>query len=181
MTEFDTFQNGTAALLMEAPPPSPINELPLPRVDAERGVFITSRGNEVQLSGQVISSLMLERVTNEGRPKIPHQEVTLLGKHKELHANPNDPGYIALLNEWQNEQNVRVLRYVFVVGTKGLPPPDFVEAHRQFLPDATDLDMKYLWVSSLIPDEDIDQFTSAILGKGLTTQKGLEEAANFSA
>jgi len=152
----------------------------LPRVDAERGVFLTSIHTEVQLSGQKISSLMLERIVNEGKPKIPMIEVTLLGKHKQIQANPNDPGYVALLQEWQGEQNIRVMRYMFCVGVKGQPPQEFVDTHRLFLPDATDLDLKYLWVTSLVPDDDIDSFTAAILGQSITTQKGLEEAANFS-
>lgn len=178
MVEIDTFNNGNGAHPpMEAPQPSTSS---LPRVDAERGVFLTSNGNEIELSGQAISSLMLERITNEGKPKIPKQEVTLLGKIKELHANPNDPGYLALLKEWEEEQNVKVMRYMFCVGAKGQPSQEFVDTHRQFMPDATDLDLKYLWVSSLMPDEDIDKFTEVVLGRTIPTSKGLEEAANFS-
>lgn len=179
MTELDTFaMNGAATNFLE--PPLVLEAPTLPRVDVERGVFITSKKTEVELSGKRISSLMLERIVNEGKPKIPHIEVTILGKHKEMQANPNDPGYLALLKEWEEGQNIRTMRYTFVVGTKGTPPQDFVEEQRQFFPDATDVDMKYLWVSSLIPDEDIDKFVEAIMGQSIATTKGLEEAANFS-
>lgn len=149
-------------------------------VDAEKGVFVTSKGTELQLSGQAISALMLERITNEGKPKIPRVEVTLLGKHKELQANPKDPSYLALLKEWEEEQSIRVMRYMFCVGVKAMPEPEFAELHRQFMPDATELDLKYLWVSSLVPDKDVDKFTEALLGQFGVTSKGIDDAANFS-
>lgn len=151
------------------------------RVDAERGVFITSTGNELVLSGQSISALMLERLTNEGKPRIPMIEVTLLGKHKQMQANPNDPGYLALVKEWESDQSIRVMRYMFCLGVKAKPTPEFVELHLQFMPDATDLDLKYLWVSSLVPNKDVDKFTDALLGQYGVTTKGIDDAANFSA
>lgn len=165
-------------------PPSPTPAVDSTRgayVDAERGVFFTSNGNELILSGQAISALMLERITNEGKPKIPRIEVTLLGKHKEMQANPHDPGYLALVAEWESEQSIRVMRYMFCVGVKATPSPEFADIHRQFIENATDLDLKYLWVSSLVPNDDIDTFTSALLGQFGVTTKGIDEAANFSA
>jgi len=181
MTEYDSFQNGTAALMMDDPQQEPLPDAPpKAHVVPERGVFITSRGTEIELSGQAVSSLMLERITNANKPKIPRKEVLLLGKHKEMQANASDPDYLALMEEWKAEQNVNVMRYVFVVGTKGQPPQEFIDTQLQFFPDARDSDLKYLWVSSKLPDEDIDVFTEAILGKNLATTKGLEEAANFS-
>ena len=187
MVQIDTFENGSIpARIMDEKmeplePNEPITEnASLAHLDAERGVFVTSDKDEIELSGQKISSLMLERIVNQGKPKIPRQEVTLLGKHRELQANPNDPGYLALLEEWKLEQNMNVMRYVFVVGTKGQPSQEIKDEQRQFFPDATDLDLKYLWVTSRVPDRDIDLFTEAILGQNMATVKGLEEAANFS-
>ncbi len=163
----------------ELPYDSAIDTTPHAHLDAVRGVFVTSKGGEIELSGQPISSLMLERITNEGKPKIPMIEVTLLGKHKQIQANPNEPGYLALMEEWRSEQNVKVMRYVFVIGAKGQPPQDFIEAQQQFFPDAGDTELKYLWVSSRLPDEDIDKFTEVVMGKNLATTKGVNEAADF--
>lgn len=180
MTEYSAFPNGATVQIMDEQPLEPeVMNTSLAHIDAERGVFITSRGEAIPLSGQKISSLMLERVTNEGKPKIPRKEVLLLGKHKELQANASDPDYLALVDEWKAEQNIKVMRYIFVVGVKGQPPSSFIDEQRQFFPEYTDLDMKYLWVTSLLPDEDIDKFTEAVMGQALTTTKGLEEAANF--
>ena len=182
MVELAVFPNGAEHIVDDPQQFSePIATTPLAHVDTERGVFITSRGDEIPLSGKKISSLILERITNEGKPKIPLQEVTLLGKHKELQANPNDPGYLELKKEWEADQNVKVMRYTFTVGAKGQPPPEFVEEQRSFFPSASESEMKYLWVASLLPDEDIGLFTETVIGQNMTTAKGLEEAANFSA
>lgn len=153
-------------------------DLTLPRVDVTRGVFITSRGDEIQLSPRPITSLMLERVTNQGKPRIPQKEVNIMGKHKQLEANEQDPGYLALLKEWQDNQNVRVMRYIFTVGTNATPPEEFIAAQAEFFPDATETDLKYLYVASLIPDSDIEKFTEAVLGQSMPTEKGLQAAAN---
>ncbi len=189
MVEIDTFQSNGAQTIKneqeavkEPPPATPASEeTSTAHVDAEKGVFVTSKGTELVLSGQAISALMLERITNEGKPKVPRIEVTLLGKHKELQANPSDPGYLALIKEWEEEQSIRVMRYMFCVGVKAKPTDEFAELHRQFIPDLTDLDLKYLYVASLVPDKDVDKFTEALLGQFGVTTKGIEGAANFSA
>lgn len=146
-------------------------------VDPARGVFVTSRKDEIMLSDKPVSALIYERLQNEGKPKIPDIEVTILGrKAKEPH--PGHPGYLARLEEWQTESQLAVLRYLFIVGTKGTPPPEFAEEHRPFFPNATDLEMKYLWIASRLPDEDMGLFTEAVMGKALVTSKGLEESAD---
>lgn len=149
-------------------------------VDIERGVFVTSRGNELELSGKRVSSLMLERLVNEGKPRIPMKEVLILGKHKQMEATPNDPGYLALVAQWESDQRISILIYVFTIGVKGTPDEEFIEEQRAFFPDASDTMMKYLYVTSLLPDEDIDKLAEAIIGQGSPTAKGIDEAANFT-
>lgn len=151
---------------------------PLPRVDARRGVFITSRGDEIQLSDKPVSALIIERLQSEGKPKIPMVEVTLLGKHKQMEPFPEHAGYQARLKEWEADSNLAVLRYLFVVGVKGKPPAEFVEEQSSFFPAATDQDMKYLWVASLLGDDDLAAFTEAVMGRTIPTTKGIEEAAD---
>ncbi|MBA3867785.1 MAG: hypothetical protein H0X30_01375 [Anaerolineae bacterium] len=150
-------------------------------IDVDRGVFVTSRGEDIELSGKRISSLMLERLVNEGKPRIPMKEVLILGKHKQMEAAPNDPGYLAMLAEWESNQKIATLIYVFTIGVKGKPDAEFVEEQRAFFPDASDVMMKYLYVCSLVPDEDIDKLTEAIMGQFLPTAKGIEEAGKFTA
>lgn len=149
-------------------------------VDTARGVFVNSRGEDIELSGKRVSSLMLERFINEGKPRIPMKEVLVLGKHKQMEANPNDPGYLALLAEWEGNQRINQLIYLFTLGVKGKPDDEFVADQLAFFPDASDVTLKYLWVCSMVPDEDIQLLAEAIIGKMLPTTKGLDEAANFT-
>lgn len=151
---------------------------PKAHVDPVRRVFITSQGNEIRLSNKRVSALMLERLVNEGKPQIPMKEVTLLGKRKQLEANPQDPGYVALLEEWESNQRINSLIYIFSIGVSGSPPEDFVDEQRVFFPNISDSHMKYLWISSQLPDEDINELAEAITGQSLATQKGLEQAAD---
>lgn len=154
------------------------DDTPHPHVDAQRGVFITSRGTEIELSSQPVSALIVERLQAEGKPKIPMIEVTLLGKHKQLEPFPQHEGYKALLAEWEAEGQLKLMRYLFIVGTKGTPPQDFIDAQSPFFPNATEMEMKYLWVASRLPDEDMGEFVEAVMGRTLPTTKGLEESAN---
>lgn len=159
---------------------APAETTPVAHVDPTRGVFITSRGDEVHLTGKRINSLVLERISNDGKPRIPMVEVTLVGKHKQLEAHPHDEGYLALLAEWEEGRRVLVLRYLFLMGVKDEPDQEFIDDQRQFFPNASAADMKYLYIASLIPDDDIDTFMEAVMGQTMATQKGLETSANFT-
>ncbi len=150
---------------------------PLPRVDSSRGVFITSRGEEIELSPNPVSALIVERLQAEGKPKIPMVEVLLLGKHKQLEPHVGHEGYQARLKEWEEEAQLKLIRYLFVIGTKGQPPQSFIDEQSPFFPNASDVEMKYLWIASRLPDDDMAAFTEAVMGRTLPTSKGLDESA----
>lgn len=152
----------------------------LPRVDAARGVFITSRGEEIELSDKPVSVLIVERLKQEGRPKIPMIETTILGR-KQSEPHVGHEGYQARLKEWAADSEMAMLRYIYVVGTKGTPPPEFVEEQSTFFPNATAAEMKYLWIASRMPEDDLGAFTEVLLGRAIPTPKAVEEVANFTA
>lgn len=150
----------------------------LPRIDPKRGVFITRSGVELEMSGKQVSSLILERIGNEGKPRIPLIEVTVLTK-KTVEYHPQDAGYVAALAEWEQDARIKTMRYMYTMGVKTPDiPEEFIEDHRSYFPNATAQDMKYLYIASLIPDEDIEKFTEAVMGQTMPTQKGTEEAAD---
>lgn len=149
----------------------------LPRLDIAGGKFYTSNGNVIELSNRHVSQLMLERVINTGKPKVPHVEITLMGKHKEIQENRNDPSYIQALKDWEGEQQLRILRYMFDIGVKGEPPEWFIDEQTDYFPDASRVDLKYLWVSSLVPDVDMEAFSDTLIGRFIATAKGLDESA----
>lgn len=178
-----TSPNGVVAPVAELSPEAASEVMPegmtqpLPRVDPTRGVFITSRNEEIELSDRPVSALVVKQLTQNGKPKIPMVKVTLLGRHEQLEANPNDPGYKALLAEWETDVETRILKYLFTVGVKGSAPQPFIEEHLAFFPDATDMDLKYLWVCSLVPNDDIEAISDAIMGRMLPTAKGVAASA----
>ncbi len=148
------------------------------RIDYERRVFITRDG--LELTFRPVSKLILERINalQNDKPQVPKVEVLLAGKHKRLEDNPNDPEYIRALNLWTREQQMKHMRYTFWAGIEENPPDEFVRQHREFFPDATDAEMKYLWVASLLGEDgdDIGMLVEGILGQNIVTEKGLEKA-----
>lgn len=149
----------------------------LPRIDPVRGVFIASNGQEIELSDKPVNYLIIQQIQTNGKPKIPQIEVLLLGKHKQLEYFPGHEGYQARLKEWEAESELAQMRYLFVAGTKGMPPQDFIDEHLGYLPNATENELKYLWVASRLPYEDIGAFAEALISKTITTTKGLNESA----
>lgn len=158
---------------------TPIEETEVrePRLDPARGVFITSTGVEIQLADNPVNALVIQQLQNQGKPEIPLIEVTLLGKRKQVEPFVGHEGYQARLKEWETESQLNVLRYLFTVGVKGQPPESFVDEQVYFFPLATAQEMKYLWIASLVPTDDLPAFTEAITSRTLPTTKGLAESA----
>lgn len=154
-------------------------EIPLWSLNVETAVFTTSNGYAIQLKRPSnITSLVLERVKQEGKPKIPMVEVTIGGKYKQLEANPNDENYKRLLEEWGVESGIRTMRFLYQLGTVVTVPDDFMDERRDFFPNATAGDWKYLYICSLVPDQDIEYLTEAIMSMNMPTARGLQEAAD---
>lgn len=146
-------------------------------LDPKTRRFTCSNGNVVQISDKPITSLMVERIQAVGRPEIPMIEVKIGGKHTSVEYHPNDEGYQLALETWQAESEIRVMRYLFVRGVEGNPPEDFIREMLPWMPDADLADMKYMWVASLIPNEDIEVFVEALVGQFSPTQEGVAQAA----
>lgn len=153
---------------------------PAAHLDTARGMFVTSEGEELKL--RPVRALMVERIVNgtAGKPKVPQVEVLIAGKHRRMEDNPADETYQAALAEWKQKKNETLMTYLLTAGISGTPPEVFVEESSLLFPDANDLEMKYLWVISRVPDNDIEALMEAIMGQTALTQKGLEDAAaNF--
>ncbi len=152
----------------------------LPQVNYERRVFIARDGTELHL--QRLSSMILERLNADqtGKPAIPKVEVKIAGKHTRMELNPEDSAYKAALQNWERERNTRLVKYVFVHGITDDAPRAFVEDHREYFPEASDRDLKYLWIASLVDQhvEDLQALIEAITGQTEITEGGLEEATN---
>lgn len=149
-------------------------------VDYEKRQFVTRDG--VALDMQPVSKMIIERMYSDQskKPKPPVVEVVLGGTYTSKQTNPDDPDYQKALANWQSEKNMRVLKYGLVHGIKNSPPAPFIEEYAEYFPDATEPDMKYLWVVSMLgPDgEDIPLITEAITGQTMPTEKGIEDSVD---
>lgn len=148
-------------------------------IDLYKGTFTTSTQNTLELRMDTrVSALVMERLSKEGRPEIPMTEVTVVGGRKQWQANPNDPNYLAALKVFNEDSATRILRYVLLTGLKGSPAADWLEEHREYFPSASDRELRYIWLLSLIPPEELDALTDFIIGRIVPTQGGLRDAAD---
>lgn len=151
-----------------------------PYVDHERRVFVCRDGTELHL--RPVSGIVLERLNADqsGKPQIPVVEVKIAGKHTRREPNPNDPAYIDAVRDWQKNLNMRAIKYAFVHGVIEDPPDDFVEDHREYFPEATRGDMKYLWIGSKVDQDagDLEMLVEAITGQTSVTPRGVETAVD---
>lgn len=137
-----------------------------------------SDGTVVEIAD--VPSLVLEHILNSeaGKPPVPVVEVNIRG-HKRKQANPDDPAYQEALAAWRAQKQKRLLLFLVTKGVKDDPPEEFVDEYAQFLPDgATVEELKYLWLSAkLNTEDDIAQFTEALMSQTAITEAGLQEAA----
>lgn len=167
----------------EAPPLNGASSNPDPNrgyLDTARGVYITRSGVELELVK--VPYLIIERLWNDksDKPKPPIVEVMVAGKSKRREANPNDPAFIQATKEWESEHQFRIFRYLFSKGVRCDVPNEFVKEHLEFFPNASDSFLQYLWVCTLLEeDEDeIAALSDAIMGQTQPTQSGLEASAD---
>jgi hypothetical protein len=150
-----------------------------PSVDYANRKFIARDGTELTL--RPLPKLILERLYNntDGKPKPPIIEVEIAGQFKRMESNPNDPAFLARLQEWESAKNLRLLKFVAVEGVVELPPADFIRHYSEYFPEETEQGMKYLWVVGLLgaDGEDIPLFMEALTSQTAVTEKGLETAS----
>lgn len=160
----------------------PEREMITPGFHPELGVFMTESGQRFTL--QKTNPLLIERLvdTQQGKPEIPIIEVSAPGGRKRLEANPKDPDYLAAVNVWEREKQIKLLVYLFSKGIQESPTEEEIETLRDVLPDESQAMYKYLWVGEKV-EGDLDegeaiQLMQAIMGLVRPTQEGLQVAAD---
>lgn len=148
-------------------------------IDYENRTVTFEDGPTVKL--RKLSSLVVERIQSDekGKPQIPVQEVRYANDQTAQEANPNDPDYLLELSKWQINKSYLLMRYVLTEGIVENPPKDFIKRYKElYFPDASNDELKYMWVASFVPDQDdISLLMKAIMGQTIPTGEGLEEAA----
>lgn len=149
-------------------------------VDYENRTITFEDGTTVKL--RKLSTLVIERLRADerGKPKPPIQEVTYANNVTAQEENPNDPEYLEKVDSWRANRAFLLMRYVISEGIDGTPPESFLTNYREnYFPEATDTELKYLWIATLIPDqEEMTNLMRVIMGQTVPTPEGLAEAAD---
>lgn len=151
----------------------------LPMLDPATRQFTCSNGQVIHLSNRAVNPMIIMQLQTRGKPEVPKVEVLLLGKHKQIQENPNDPDYKVALTNWQQETNNRVMQYILCTGIDtGTVPDDFVTEYMDFVPDARANEIKFAYITSLVPLDDFGELMEAILGEHEPTAKGMQQVAD---
>lgn len=159
----------------------------LPRLDPEKHLVYLSNGEVLQLKPihQLrIANLYNDRTGEPEPPEPPLVEVVYGGKIKRMEPNRGDPDYQALYTayeaeheEWNARHQLRIMQGLYLQGIEvGDIPAEFAEEHAYFYPDSNKFSLRYDYICSLVPDEDIEWLVEAITGQTTATPKGVAEA-----
>ena len=171
---------------------APKTELPRARYRFADGTTVTIRGISLML--------ILGAQSETGRPEPPARSVKMAGggmqhiprrddekvlSEAEL-AAIQDPEkrkteeayarYRRELSHWENERNTRMARLLFLTGVEDSPPPEIAGLWKQ-LGFHGEMDIKYAWLASKLPDGDAMQhFFDTVTSLTTATEEGLERA-----
>lgn len=125
-----------------------------------------------------------------GKPEVPYHEVKIAGKIK-VEPNYADKGYRKALEDYEQAKQLRVLRYLFSAGVKGIvedyiSDSDMLEEIYDstrfiFGENYTKQDLKYIWLNMYLDTEEkIEQFQEAIESLSIATENGKRESSKSS-
>lgn len=147
-------------------------------INLDERTYTTRMG--VVLALQPISPIIVMRLRSDkwGMPQPPVEEVAVGPKQKLVkQANKEDPDYKERLRQWEIDQNEKILIYAWSQGIKTNPPKKDLDLMIELFPGASENQLKYLWVSSVLgDDDDIAELTEAIISQSVVTEQGIRDA-----
>lgn len=178
------------------------NDLPLveaPKTQLPRARYRFGDGSTVTIHG-ISPMLILGAQSEAGKPEPPVRAVKMAGggvQHvprrddepvltpEEIEALAN-PGrrqaeeeyarYRADLATWHAERSARMARLVFLIGVEDSPPPEVAALWKQ-LGFGGEMDIKFAWLASKLPDDQAMQhFFDTVTSLTIATEEGLERA-----
>lgn len=112
-----------------------------------------------------------------GKPAIPSTRVDYGGGNSGLEPNANDPVYLEQLNAWRNANNHRSMVYAIGTGVDIEVPQDFTDTQLRFWPNASVDELRYFYVTSLVPIAELETLVNAIMGITMPTEDGIAVAS----
>lgn len=126
-----------------------------------------------------ISWLAVQRITSgnpKTRPPMPKATVTYANGQVAEEANPNDPEYILAMEDWTRDSQYRSMQYALGTGVVVAVPDEFKRSHLEFFPEASETELRCLYVMSQITQDEFMSLFDAIMGKTGPTEDGVEDA-----
>jgi len=150
-------------------------------IDAKARTW-TSPTNGVVLKLRQVSAGLLAKIQSDrrGKPAIPTIRVnygSTTAPEWGTESNPDDPVYKEALANWQSDISNRVAIFVISAGVD-IEVPDGYAAEiaewdeRVFTPP----ELKYFYVTQLIPASELALLTDAILSQTVPTEEGIAQA-----
>lgn len=138
----------------------------------------TSPSTGLVLKLRPVSIGLLNRIQADqtGKPKVPMIRVDYGGEWG-TEPNPNDPTYQEEYRVWRSEISTRVAIFTFSFGIDIEVPPDFKAQIEQWHSDPSESEFKYYYITAIIPSDEWDSLTTAILGQTAPTEDGIADAS----
>ncbi len=112
----------------------------------------------------------------DDEPVLSEAEIAAIQDPEKRKAEEAYARYRAELNQWQIERNTRMARLLFLTGVEDSPPPEVADLWKQ-MGFTTEMDIKYAWLASKLPNADaMAHFFETVTSLTMPTEEGLERA-----
>lgn len=147
-----------------------------PGIDAEKRTWTSQGGHTFTLKR--VSWGAMQRIMSDpkGKPSVPVVTVNYGDGHMGTEFNPDDPTYKQQYADWQAENQHRSMLYCLGNGVLVDVPQAYKDEQLEDFPDATEKDLRYYYLTSLIDPDDLNGLVQAILSQNSPTEAGIAEA-----
>jgi len=112
----------------------------------------------------------------DDEPVLSEAEIAAIQDLEKRQAEEEYARYRADLAYWHTERSARMARLLFLIGVEDSPPPEVAALWKQ-LGFGGEMDIKFAWLASKLPDEPAMQhFFDTVTSLTVATEEGLERA-----
>lgn len=129
-----------------------------------------------------IPSMQFARLQTDrrGAPLVPIVDVTI-GGIKRMQENPDDPGYVLRLAEWERDRSLQMMTYTLAKGTEIEEDEQYkawLADNQTFYPNASPLDLKVYYLYEVLTEDESKELFEEIIAQTSATMKGVADAAS---
>ena len=128
-----------------------------------------------------ISSALVNKLKSDqrGKPAMPTIRVnygTTTQPEWGFEPNPDDLIYKEAYESWQLNNNNRMMMYVYSSGIEIDVPQEFIDSISEFDDTQSVSELKYFYLTAIIPSAEWGDLTNVILGQTVPTEAGIADA-----